>query len=172
MPGQERQQLGNIFLLPYQPRSTCGAAATPEATYPESVANISQLPPCHAISTLRPSTNPSKNPITCACTLCTKLGCLWLRGVTTDAFTVTRDEKSLVAYQGLQFCGNCGTAVTGEHQSGVLKGEVLVNARAVWGFDPFGVDLGCDPWQMLCSMELLTSEILWQVHQADSCAGW
>lgn len=97
---------------------------------------------CGRIRFLLPSSLDLKNLITCTCTLCTKLGCLWLRGVTTDAFTVTRDEKSLVAYQGFQFCGNCGTAVTGEHQSGVLKGEVLVNARAVWGFNPFGLDFG------------------------------
>lgn len=90
-----------------------------------------------------------KDLITCACTLCTKLGCIWLRDVTTDSFTVRRNEGGLVEYQGLKFCGNCGTAVTAEHQSGVLKGEVLVNARSGWGFDPFGVDLGYVPVHMI-----------------------
>jgi len=76
--------------------------------------------------------------IICACTLCTKLGCLWLRA-TPDTFTVTRDEGSLAEYQGTKFCGKCGTAVTGEHQAGPLQGQLLVNARTVWGFDPFKI---------------------------------
>lgn len=103
---------------------------------------------CGRFRFLLPANLDLKNPFTCACTLCPKLGCLWLRGVTADSFTVTRNGGSLVEYQGLKFCGNCGTAVTGEHQSGALMGEVLVNARAVWGFDPFGVDLGYESFRM------------------------
>jgi hypothetical protein len=98
---------------------------------------------CGRFRFLLPANLDLETLITCACTLCTKLGCLWLRGVTTtDAFTVTRSEESLVEYQGVKFCGNCGTAVTGQHHSGVLKGEVLVNARAMWGFNPFEHDPG------------------------------
>ncbi|KAK4443385.1 hypothetical protein QBC34DRAFT_488382 [Podospora aff. communis PSN243] len=75
---------------------------------------------------------------TCGCTLCSKLGCIWLRS-TADGFAVARDEGSLVEYQGVKFCGKCGTPVMGEHLVGPLRGEVLVNARAMWGFNPFGV---------------------------------
>ncbi|KAK0738863.1 hypothetical protein B0T18DRAFT_423004 [Schizothecium vesticola] len=97
---------------------------------------------CGRFRFLLPANLDLDNLITCACTLCSKLGCLWLRGVATGAFTVTRKEESLVEYQGLRFCGNCGTAVTGDYHSGALKGEVLVNVRAVWGFNPFEHDLG------------------------------
>ncbi|KAK0654753.1 hypothetical protein B0T16DRAFT_395629 [Cercophora newfieldiana] len=76
--------------------------------------------------------------ITCACALCAKLGCIWLR-TTADTFAVVRDEGSTVEYCGVKFCGNCGTAVTGEHQIGTLRGQLLVNARAVQGFNPFKV---------------------------------
>ncbi|KAK1833633.1 hypothetical protein QBC39DRAFT_302466 [Podospora conica] len=96
---------------------------------------------------------------TCSCTLCTKLGCLWVCGASIDVLTVTRDEGRLVEYQGLRFCGNCGTTVTGQHQSGALKGEVLVNARTLWGFNPFEHDLG---YYLLATVDPRnsTSEIL------------
>ncbi|KAK0634164.1 Mss4-like protein [Immersiella caudata] len=73
----------------------------------------------------------------CGCSLCRKLGCLWLRVAPDSEFTVSRDDGVLVAYEELKFCGKCGTPVMGEHQAGPLNGEVLVNARAIWGFNPF-----------------------------------
>jgi hypothetical protein len=76
--------------------------------------------------------------IICACALCTKLGCLWLRA-TPDTFTVTREDGSLAEYQGTKFCGKCGTAVTAEHPDGPLQSQFLVNARALWEFDPFKI---------------------------------
>lgn len=72
----------------------------------------------------------------CGCSLCTKLGCLWLR-LSPDTLKVTRDEGTLVAYQGVQFCGNCGTVVVGGHTTGPLQNQHLLNARAIWGFNPF-----------------------------------
>jgi len=79
----------------------------------------------------------------CECSLCAKLGFLWLHldsnttETNTDTLKITRDEKSLVSYQGIQFCRNCGTVVMGEHESGPLQRQQLVNARCLWGFNPF-----------------------------------
>ncbi|KAK4214182.1 hypothetical protein QBC37DRAFT_314799 [Rhypophila decipiens] len=72
----------------------------------------------------------------CACSLCTKLGCLWLP-VDPDDFAITRDTGTVTTYRGLVFCKVCGTAVTGKHVGGPLQGQFLVNARAVAGFNPF-----------------------------------
>ncbi|KAM7186062.1 hypothetical protein V8F33_012053 [Rhypophila sp. PSN 637] len=72
----------------------------------------------------------------CACSLCTKLGCLWLP-VNPNDFAITRDTGTVTTYRGLLFCKVCGTAVTSKHVGGPLQGQFLVNARAVAGFNPF-----------------------------------
>ncbi|KAM7213506.1 hypothetical protein V8F06_011119 [Rhypophila decipiens] len=72
----------------------------------------------------------------CACSLCTKLGCLWLP-VNHKDFAITRDTGTVTTYRGLVFCKVCGTAVTSKHVGGPLQGQFLVNARAVAGFNPF-----------------------------------
>ena len=50
---------------------------------------------------------------------------------------MTKDDGSTLNYEGARFCGHCGTTVTREHSTGPLEGQLLVNARAVWGFNPF-----------------------------------
>lgn len=128
---------------------------------------------CGRFRFLLPANLDLKNPFTCACTLCPKLGCLWLRGVTADSFTVTRNGGSLVEYQGLKFCGNCGTAVTGEHQSGALKGRFWLMPGRFGGLILLGLILSMNLFECGCViwMELLTTEISRQVHRKCSRAG-
>ncbi|KAK1757777.1 Mss4-like protein [Echria macrotheca] len=83
------------------------------------------------------SSTPAKLGVTiCHCSLCTKLGSLWLP-VNPDDFAITRDKGTLTTYRGVRFCRDCGTTVTSEHVAGPLQGKFLVNARAVAGFNPF-----------------------------------
>ncbi|KAM7208278.1 hypothetical protein V8F20_001256 [Naviculisporaceae sp. PSN 640] len=81
-------------------------------------------------------TPANSNVSICACSLCTKLGSLWLP-LNPNDFSITRDAGTVTTYRGVRFCKVCGTAVTSEHVDGPLQGQFLVNARAVTGFNPF-----------------------------------
>ncbi|KAM7216371.1 Mss4-like protein [Rhypophila decipiens] len=69
----------------------------------------------------------------CHCSLCRKLGSLWLP-VNPDDLAITRDTGTGTTNRGVRFCKVCGTAVTSEQVTGLLQGQFLVNARAVAGY--------------------------------------
>ena len=108
-----------------------------------------------------------RDTIVCTCSLCSKKGHLWLSRSVAD-FQVTRDDGSLIEYQSAvlrhkvhafrgalrradarhrpdanhcpKFCSICGTGVSGEHTTGPLSGQTLVNVRAIQGLNPFIIE--------------------------------
>ncbi|UNI17925.1 hypothetical protein JDV02_004232 [Purpureocillium takamizusanense] len=82
----------------------------------------------------------------CGCTLCAKKGYLWVVAPPDEgsSFRVVRDDGRLVEYSSKalrdKFCGHCGTGVTGEHTAGPLRGQFLVNVRAIQGVNPFELE--------------------------------
>ncbi|KAK3351074.1 hypothetical protein B0H65DRAFT_420756 [Neurospora tetraspora] len=82
--------------------------------------------------------------VRCTCTLCSKKGYIWLPSPSTPSegeLKWTRDDGCMTKYQTPmvwdQFCKDCGTGVVGVHSYGPLKGQVLVNVRAIQGVKPF-----------------------------------
>ncbi|KAK1774229.1 hypothetical protein QBC45DRAFT_425599 [Copromyces sp. CBS 386.78] len=85
--------------------------------------------------------------VKCSCTLCSKKGYIWIPSPSTPSegeLKWIRDDGYLTKYQTPlvwdQFCSVCGTGLVGVHLYGPLKGQVLVNVRAIQGANTFFLD--------------------------------
>ncbi|KAH8657660.1 glutathione-dependent formaldehyde-activating enzyme [Xylariales sp. PMI_506] len=86
---------------------------------------------------------PIDTAIACTCSLCSKKGFLWLVPPL-DGLEVIRDDGCLTEYtsQALRhkYCNYCGNGVTGEHLTGPLQGQFLVNVRLFQGVNPYDIE--------------------------------
>ncbi|KAF4505953.1 hypothetical protein G6O67_007848 [Ophiocordyceps sinensis] len=85
-----------------------------------------------------------KTAMACTCSLCVVKGYLWIMPPE-GSFRVIRDDGRLQEYTSKamsdKFCSHCGTGVLGQHLYGPMRGQKMVNVRALQGVNPFQLDV-------------------------------